>query len=135
MKRYCKKLDYEIIPQEEVSLVDQTVNQDFNYNEFHRLRNDISALMAAQSVQEYESIAQRLKVIETKDNMQNLTDEQKFAIIPSRYTQDPTELVAFTEYVTRNHPDLVGIVPSAEKQDDEKRKEIESDKSDVPDGL
>lgn len=117
MNRYCKVSETFSIPKE-VTKVDQWLNQNFNYNEFGRLRNDISALVAATTVQEYEKVASRLLQIQANDPYPNLNDEQKLKVVPSRYMQDPAELDKFVTYLGQVHPDLLGIVEESTSVDD-----------------
>lgn len=129
MNRYCKIDEVVPVPQPELSCVDQFLNQDFNYNEIGTLRNDIAALVAATSMEEYERIANRLQIINNDDRFSDLSDEDKLKMIPSRYTQDPVELESFTDYLCKAHPELMGVIQAQEKdvKNDPPTEEVETE--------
>lgn len=49
--------------------IDQYDGEDFNVNDFGHIRNDISALARASSVQEYDMMVKRLSVLSQKGQM------------------------------------------------------------------
>lgn len=106
-----------------VAVVDQLPAQDFNVNECGWLRNDISALSRAQTKQEYEMIAQRLKenqaVYDVKDGTK-IKDAVR--MIRPRFAQTPYELENFASAVANG--DVAALKEKVAKK---------SIKSDVPD--
>lgn len=106
-----------------VAVVDQLPAQDFNVNECGWLRNDISALSRAQSKQEYEMIAQRLKENQVLYDVKDGTKiKDAVRMIRPRFAQTPYELENFASAVANG--DVVALNEKVVKK---------SVKSDVPD--
>ena len=81
--------------------VDNYLNQDWNYNEAGWLRNDISALAAAQTKEQYELIARRLKELPAVSLIPAGTKvEEAFNMIRPRFCQTENEFVEFAGYMT-----------------------------------
>lgn len=99
MKRYCLELDEPIQPIQEKSIVDQFPAEDFNVTPHGTLRNDVAALVAAQTEQEFNLILSRLMQLREDDQYQNMSDTELLQRIKPRMMQDPAELERFGEYV------------------------------------
>lgn len=86
----------------DVCPVDAFAGQTFCTNVFGHIRSDISVLMEAQSKSEQDLIAQRLVEAQgdCPDNS-GLTDSDLFKFGMSRYYQTPSEVVSFSESLTR----------------------------------
>lgn len=86
----------------DVCPVDAFAGQTFCVNVFGHIRSDISVLMECQSKSEFDLIAQRLVEAQgdTPDNSA-LTDADLFKFGMSRYYQTPSEVVSFSESLTR----------------------------------
>lgn len=89
------------------SIVDQWPNQEFNYNEFGEIQNDISALSRATTVQEYEVIASRLIHLKGNDAYKGMSDEEILRCIKPNRIQDPCEITRFAEYMSRYDLDAI----------------------------
>lgn len=98
MNRYCKN-DVQIESPKEKSIVDQFPCEDFNRTQYGTLRNDIAALVAAQTEQEFNLILSRLQELRADDQYQGMSDDELLAHIKPRLMQDPVELARFGEYV------------------------------------
>lgn len=90
------------IPQNEVAAlavpIDQFDSEDFNINDFGYIRNDISQLARAQSVQEYDLIMKRLAVLKSKGDIpDDMNPTAAIARVRSRYLQSPNELLSYAE--------------------------------------
>lgn len=74
-------------------------SQDFNLNEAGWVRNDISQLARAQSLQEYNLIMSRLQVLQNSKSLpENMTVEQAFKTIKPRFCQSPNEIEQWIEF-------------------------------------
>lgn len=79
--------------------IDNFDGQDFNLNEAGWVRNDISQIARAQSLQEYNLIMSRLQVIyESKSLPEGMTVEQALKTIRPRFCQSPNELQQWIEF-------------------------------------
>ena len=81
--------------------VDQFLTKDFNRNDAGWLRNDLSALAAAQTKEQYELILHRLKELPSKSNIPSgtpLTDA--FDMIKPRIMQTENEFADFAQFLT-----------------------------------
>lgn len=99
MNRYCKELEEPIQPIQEKSIVDQFPAEEFNVTPHGTLRNDVAALVAAQTEQEFNLILSRLMELKADDQYQNMSDKELLQRIKPRMMQDPAELERFGEYV------------------------------------
>lgn len=78
--------------------VDQFDSQDFNKNEAGWIRNDISQLARAQSVQQYESMLRRLTQLKAEGNIKEGTSiKDAISHIKPSWAQSPTEIQQFVE--------------------------------------
>lgn len=78
--------------------IDQFDSEEFNKNDFGFIRNDISQLARAQSVQEYDLLMKRLAVLKSKGDVSpDMTPEQAVSRVRSRYLQSPNELLSYAE--------------------------------------
>lgn len=78
--------------------VDNFDSQDFNLNDAGWIRNDISQIARAQSMDEYNKIAARMVEVQTSSNLiEGVTDEQAFDLIKPRYAQSANEIARFVE--------------------------------------
>lgn len=78
--------------------IDQYDSEDFNRNDFGYIRNDISQLARAQSVQEYDLIMKRLSVLKSKGDIPaDMKPTDAIARVRSRYLQSPNELLSYAE--------------------------------------
>lgn len=86
----------------DVCPVDAFAGQTFCVNVFGHIRSDISVLMECQSKSEFDLVAQRLVEAqgESPDNS-GLTDADLFKFGMSRYYQTPSEVIKFSESLTR----------------------------------
>ena len=86
----------------DVCPVDAFAGQTFCVNVFGHIRSDISVLMECQSKSEFDLVAQRLVEAQgdSPDNS-GLTDADLFKFGMSRYYQTPSEVVSFSESLTR----------------------------------
>lgn len=79
--------------------IDNFDSQEFNLNDAGWVRNDISQLARAQSLQEYNLIMSRLQVLnESKSLPENMTVEQAFKTIKPRFCQSPNEIEQWIEF-------------------------------------
>lgn len=79
--------------------IDNFDSQDFNLNEAGWVRNDISQLARAQSLQEYNLIMSRLQVLQDSKSLpENMTVEQAFKTIKPRFCQSPNEIEQWIEF-------------------------------------
>lgn len=79
--------------------IDSFDSQEFNYNEAGWVRNDISQLARAQSLQEYNLIMARLQVLSNNKSLpENMTVEQAFKTIRPRFCQSPNEIEQWIEF-------------------------------------
>lgn len=78
--------------------IDNFDSQDFNLNDAGWIRNDISQIARAQSMDEYNKIAARMVDVQTSSNLlEGVTDEQAFDLIKPRYAQSANEIARFVE--------------------------------------
>ena len=81
--------------------VDQFLTKDFNLNDAGWLRNDLSALAAAQTKEQYELILHRLKELPSKSNIPEGTHlRDAFDMIKPRMMQTENEFVDFALFMT-----------------------------------
>ena len=86
--------------------IDQYDSQDFNQNDFGYIRNDISQLARAQSVQEYDLIMKRLAVLKSKGDIPaDMKPTDAIARVRSRYLQSPNELLSYAESLAHGDMD------------------------------
>ena len=79
--------------------IDDFDSQEFNLNEAGWVRNDISQLSRAQSLQEYNLIMSRLQVLQQSNSLpENMTIEQAFKTIKPRFCQSPNEIEQWIEF-------------------------------------
>ena len=84
-----------------ICAVDQFLNNQFNMNDFGWLRNDISALAAASTREQYEEILRRLKELPATSSIpDNLPLQDAFDVIKPRYMQTENEFVEFVGFMT-----------------------------------
>ena len=82
----------------DVCPVDAFAGATFNVNEFGHIKNDVSALMEAQSQQEIDMISRRLVEAQGENpDLSGLTDADIFRYSMSRYFQTPREVEMFGE--------------------------------------
>lgn len=82
--------------------VDQFLSGDFNKNDAGWFRNDLSALAAAQTREQYEAILRRLKEMPSSSNIPEGTKlEDAFNFIRPRYVQTENEFADFAEFMTK----------------------------------
>lgn len=81
--------------------VDQFLTKDFNRNDAGWLRNDLSALAAAQTKEQYELILHRLKELPSKSNIPEGTLlKDAFDMIKPRMMQTENEFADFAQFMT-----------------------------------
>lgn len=79
--------------------IDNFDSQDFNLNEAGWVRNDISQLARAQSLQEYNLIMSRLQILKDSNSLpEDMTVEQAFKTIKPRFCQSPNEIEQWIEF-------------------------------------
>lgn len=95
--------------------VDQSQAQDFNKNPAGWLRNDLSALAAAQTYEQYRAILERLKEFPSKSTIPEGTSLQSaFEQIRPRYVQTENEFADFVGFITQQGLDNVNAAYQAE---------------------
>lgn len=78
--------------------VDQFDSQDFNKNEAGWIRNDISQLARAQSLQQFDSLMRRLTQLKAEGNIKEGTSiKDAITQIKPSWAQSPTEIQQFVE--------------------------------------
>lgn len=81
--------------------VDQYLSHDFNKNDAGWLRNDLSALAAAQTKEQYELILLRLKELPTISNLpKDVPLKDAFDFIKPRSMQTENEFADFVQFLT-----------------------------------
>lgn len=97
--------------------VDQFLNHDFNVNDCGWLRNDLSALAAAQTKAEYEMILARLKELSPNGNIPEGTKlEDAFNMIRPKYVQTENEFVGFAEHLSQRALEMQEAAYAAERE-------------------
>lgn len=97
--------------------VDQYLNHDFNVNDCGWLRNDLSALAAAQTKAEYDLILQRLKELSPNGNIPEGTKlEDAFNMIRPKYVQTENEFVGFAEHLSQRALEMQEAAYAAERE-------------------
>ena len=88
--------------QPDVCPVDAFAGKSFNINPFGHIQNDVSALMQAQSKNEYDLIAQRLVEVQGQDpDNSDLSDTDLFRFAVGRHYQTPAEVAYLSEAITK----------------------------------
>lgn len=80
--------------------VDNFMSKEFFENECGWTRNDLSALAAAQTKQQYDAIVERLQINQPKFDMRDgETIKDRLSRQMSRYCQSPNEIQQYAEMV------------------------------------
>lgn len=80
--------------------VDNFMSKEFFENECGWTRNDLSALAAAQTKQQYDAIVERLQINQPKFDMKDgETIKDRLSRQMSRYCQSPNEIQQYAEMV------------------------------------
>lgn len=84
-----------------ICVVDQFLNGSWNLNDAGWKRNDIAALAAAQTYEQYKVILERLKELPVKNGIKDGTKlSDAFEQIRPRYCQTENEFVDFVGFMT-----------------------------------
>ena len=79
-------------------VIDNYAGKEFNRNDAGWIRNDLSLLARAQSLQEYELIMSRLQEVRSQSNLPTgVTDQQAFDMVIPRFAQSPLELERYVQ--------------------------------------
>ena len=82
--------------------VDQTLRSSFNKNDAGWLRNDLSALAAASTKEQYDLILSRMKELNTSSNLpKDVSVRDAFDYIKPRSMQTENEFADFAQYLTK----------------------------------
>lgn len=85
-----------------VCAVDQFLNNDFNLNDCGWLRNDLSALAAATTREQYEEILRRLKELPATSSLpKDVKLKDAFNLIKPRMCQTENEFADFVGFMTK----------------------------------
>lgn len=117
-----------IEPMGNVVPIDGYDGQDFNLNEAGWIRNDISQLARAQSLQEYNLIMSRLQVLkDSKSLPEDMTVEDAFKTIRPRFCQSPNEIEQWIEFTQADVDTAIDeVLAKKEAKTDEKVSEVVS---------
>lgn len=96
-----------------IAAVDQYDKQDFNLNDNGFIRNDISQLMRAQSLAEYDMKLKSLMEIPPSSLPDEVSIADAISLITPRYVQSPAELAIFAESLAQR--DMVKYHDAYEK--------------------
>lgn len=109
--------------------IDSFDSQDFNLNEAGWVRNDISQLARAQSLQEYNLIMSRLQVLQDSKSLpENMTVEQAFKTIKPRFCQSPNEIEQWIEFTQADVDAAIAeVIQKQNNVDSEKKQEAVAD--------
>lgn len=95
--------------------VDQTLRNSFNKNDAGWLRNDLSALAAASTKEQYDLILSRMKELSTSSNLpKDVSFRDAFDYIKPRTMQTENEFADFSEFLTKKGIDNVNAAYAAE---------------------
>lgn len=91
----------QVLEPSRVCAVDNYLNRDWNHNEAGWLRNDIAALAAATTKEQYELILQRMKEFPVSSNLpKGVKLSEAFELIKPRSCQTEHEFVDFAVFLT-----------------------------------
>lgn len=108
--------------------IDNFDGQEFNLNDAGWVRNDISQIARAQSLQEYNLIMSRLQVLdESKSLPDNMTVEQAIKSIKPRFCQSPNEIEQWIEFTQADVDASIAEVLRNQKVDLEDKQEKVAD--------
>ena len=99
--------------------IDSFDSQDFNLNDAGWVRNDISQLARAQSLQEYNLIMARLQVLKASNSLpEDMTVEQAFKTIRPRFCQSPNEIEQWIEFTQADVDAAIAEVIAKQNEQD-----------------
>lgn len=88
--------------------VDQYSKQDFNLNEAGWIRDTISTIARAQTIEEYNALVSRLTQVAAGSSLpDDLTDQQAFDMIKPRYSQSNQEIQQYIEFTNGSFAERV----------------------------
>lgn len=110
MHKLAQHFDYPRVELEtdKIELVDQTPNQDFNYNAHGYIRNEIAKLISYAQDNAARNALNDLYIAKQESNLNpELSDEENLRFVVPAKLQDPVEIQRILDYQERVSQDLI----------------------------